>query len=91
MAGVDNVADTIGSIGDLLPELLFGPEDEEMTQEALEKASKGDKGQVVFGGSRSGMIKKRGEKAPARVPGTAPLKSAEELDDEESNDWTKED
>lgn len=96
MAGLDNVADTIGSIGDLIPELIFGPEEDEAAAAESAKALKGDKkGQVVVGGgNRSGAVKKRGATGGAAqkpAPGIAPLTSTDELDDEESNDWTKED
>lgn len=95
MAGLDNVADTIGSIGDLIPELIFGPEEDEAAAVESAKALKGDKkGQVVVGGgNRSGAVKKRGATGASQkpAPGIAPLTSTDELDDEESNDWTKED
>lgn len=92
MQGMDSVADAIGSIGDLIPDLIFGDEDEEYTQEELRQMASRDKqGQVVVGGSRGRGIKKRGAHTAAPAPGTAPLKSTDELDDEETDDWTKED
>ncbi|KAI8112689.1 hypothetical protein M9434_004010 [Picochlorum sp. BPE23] len=92
--GMDSVADAIGGLGDLIPELLFGPEEEELTKEEMEKFTTRDKkGQVVVGGSQNmrGAKKRGGGGAQEQVSGTAPLKSVDELDDEESNDWTKED
>lgn len=94
IAGIDSVADTIGTIGDLIPELIFGPEEEEYTKEELEKMTKGDKGQVVVGGNTRSMrlVKKRGHhQQQEERQAIAPLKTEDELDDEESNDWTKED
>lgn len=92
--GMDSVADAIGGLGDLIPELLFGPEEEELTKEEMEKFTKRDKkGQVVVGGTQNmrGAKKRGGGGTQEQVSGTAPLKSVDELDDEESNDWTKED
>ena len=90
--GMDSVADAIGSIGDLIPDLIFGEDEEEYTQEELRNMTSRDKqGQVVVGGSRGRGVKKRGSNTPAPAPGTAPLKSTDELDDEETDDWTKED
>lgn len=90
--GMDTVADAIGSIGDLIPDLIFGDDEEEYTQEELKNMTKRDKqGQVVVGGSRGRGIKKRGAHSSEPAPGTAPLKNNDELDDEETDDWTKED
>lgn len=90
--GMDTVADAIGNIGDLIPDLIFGDDEEEYTPEELKNMTKRDKqGQVVVGGSRGRGIKKRGAHSSEPAPGTAPLKSNDELDDEETDDWTKED
>lgn len=90
--GMDSVADAIGSIGDLIPDLIFGDDEEEYTQEELRQISSRDKqGQVVVGGSVGRAIKKRGAHGAPSAPGTAPLQSTDELDDQETDDWTKED
>jgi hypothetical protein len=92
--GMDSMADAIGSLGDMIPDLIFGPEDEEYTKEELANLTKKDKhGQVVVGGNRARGVKKRGagHNATEPSPGIAPLQNENELDDEESNDWTKED
>lgn len=89
--GMDSVADAIGTIGDLIPDLIFGDDDEEAQAELRHMASRDKQGQVVVGGSRGRGVKKRGAHNAAPAPGTAPLKSNDELDDEETDDWTKED
>lgn len=91
--GMDSVADAIGGLGDLIPELIFGAEEDELTKEEMDKFTTRDKkGQVVVGGTQNMRgAKKRGGGTQEHLSGTAPLKSVDELDDEESNDWTKED
>lgn len=87
--GLDQVADAVGNLGDLIPELIFGEEyydDDEYYEEDGRRTRKD--GEVVVGGKR--QLKKRG--GGTRAEGTHVLASAEDLsDDERGEDWTKED
>lgn len=95
VSGVDVIADTIGSISDLIPELLFGADGDEEGYNGSGKRN--DKEQVVVGSSRSSAVKKRGTPGgqnqsrapPPPVAGT--IDEDNEYDDEEDEDWTKED
>ena len=96
LLGVEAVADTLGSLGDLIPDLIFGADDEYYVDEEGNRQSKKDRDQVVVGASRSSAIKKRqtpGKPAAAPEP-PAPVRVQHEVEyatDEETDDWTKED
>lgn len=93
--GLDTVADAVGNLGDLIPDLIFGDEDYEDDEyyeddEGGRRAGKG--GEVVVGGKR--RLKKRGGAGRAgdgKGEGTKVLASTDELSDESGDDWTKED
>eukprot|EP00889_Picochlorum_renovo_P000348 jgi/Picre1/27378/NNA_000345.t1 len=51
--------DAIGGLGDLIPELLFGPEEEELTKEEMEKFTTRDKkGQWLLEGRRICVVQR---------------------------------
>lgn len=92
--GLDTVADAVGNLGDLIPELIFGEEDYEddayyEDDDGARRAGKG--GEVVVGGKR--RLKKRGggRAGDGKGEGTKVLTSTDELSDESGDDWTKED
>ena len=88
--GLDQVADAVGNLGDLIPELIFGEEYYEDDEEYYEEGGRRNRkdGEVVVGGKR--QLKKRG--GGTKAEGTHALASAEDLsDDERGEDWTKED
>ena len=89
LMGVEVVADTLGSLGDLIPDLIFGAD--ESYDEANPAGAK-DKDEVVVGGNRGGLVKKRATPAAKGEPATAAVKDEDEHGtDEETDDWTKED
>jgi len=93
VSGVDAIADTLGSLGDLIPDLIFGAEDDEFDDENRLSRPK-EKDQVVVTGSRNTQIKKRGTPGPYSKPGplaSATISADDLADDDESLDWTKED
>ena len=83
--GVEAVADTLGSLGDLIPDLIFGTDDQ--YEEEGQQGGR-DRDQVVVGGSRGSLVKKRGGNDKAVE---VPHEEAEYATDEETDDWTKED
>ena len=92
--GVEAVAETLGSLGDLIPDLIFGPEEEYYQDgEGNPTTAPRDRDQVVVGGSRGAAVKKRG--GPGMKVETPPSRRQEEVQDpgtdEETDDWTKED
>ena len=94
MEGLDSVADAVGNLGDLIPELIFGDEyyeDDEYDEDGGGRRS-GKDGEVVVGGKR--QLKKRGgggRTGNSKGEGTKVLGSLDELSDESGDDWTKED
>ncbi len=96
--GLDTVADAVGNLGDLIPDLVFGDEDYE--DDEYDEGDDGDGGgrrtgkggEVVVGGKL--RLKKRGGGGRAgdgKGEGTKVLASLDELSDESGDDWTKED
>ena len=90
--GVEAVADTLGTLGDLIPDLIFGEEEYYEDEDGVRQSRK-ERDQVVVGSSRGNAVKKRGtphSTKPETPPG--PRHQEEEFaTDEETDDWTKED
>ena len=93
LMGVEAVADTLGSLGDLIPDLIFGEEEYYEDEDGVRQSRK-EKDQVVVGSSRGNAVKKRGTPHTAKPESPPPTRYTQEEEyatDESGDDWTKED
>jgi hypothetical protein len=93
LMGVEAVTDTLGTLGDLIPDLIFGEEEYYEDEEGVRRSRK-ERDQVVVGSSRNNAVKKRGtpHNAKPESPVAARYQQEEEYaTDESGDDWTKED